>query len=454
MLTAARLGATTLSAALLVGAAAAPALADSPSATATAAVPTGLYGSGDPTYDGVWRQSLALTALAGAGVVPADAAVGWLTGQQCADGGWPSYRADASAPCDATTEDSNATAVAVQALVALGGHQDAVEKGVQWFRANQNADGSWAYNPGNPGDADSTGLALAALTSAGADPAAVAKAGRNGLQGLAGFQLGCAAPADQRGAFAYQPDQAGALAANALATSQAALAAAGGRLPVADAHPVDAAPKALECADGQPVANSSAAEASAAYLTAQLAATDRHLMLTMPGAAATPDFTATSWAVLSLIQAGHPAQAAGAVDWLAAQGGDWTKGGTDASATATLLLVAQAARRDPAAFGGADLVRQLTAAGPAPRSAATASPAAAPAQKQDDDQGISPVWMLGIGLVVGVGGGLLLSLRRKRAERRSGTARPAAGTGPAAGPAERPADAATDGPAGEGTEQR
>ncbi|WP_371481878.1 prenyltransferase/squalene oxidase repeat-containing protein [Kitasatospora sp. NBC_00315] len=419
MLTAARLGAAALIAVLPAGAAAAPALADTPS-PAAAAVPAGLYGSGDPTYDGVWRQSLTLTALANAKVVPADAAVGWLTGQQCADGGWPSYRADASVACDAKTEDSNATSVAVQALVALGGHQDTVDKGVQWLKTVQNTDGSWAYNPGSPGDADSTGLAVAALTAAKADPVGTAKAGRNGFDGLAGFQLGCAAPADQRGAFAYQPDQSGALAANALATSQAAPAAAGGHLPVVNTNRVDAAPKALTCADGsaQPVSRADSAEAAAAYLTAQLAATDQHLMLTMPGAAATPDFTATSWAALGLIQAGHPQQAAGAVDWLAAQGATWTKGGTDVSATATLLLVAQAAQRDPAAFGGADLVQQLTAAGPAPKAAVAAPPAAAP-KKKDDGSGASPVWMLGVGLVVGVGGGLLLSLQRKRAARQS-----------------------------------
>ncbi|MFD0347198.1 prenyltransferase/squalene oxidase repeat-containing protein [Kitasatospora aburaviensis] len=194
MLTAARLGAAALTAALLTGTAAAPALADSPSPSAAPATPEGLYGKGDPTYDGVWRQSLALTALAGAKATPADSAVSWLTGQQCADGGWPSFRADTAAACDAKTEDSNATAVAVQALIALGGHQGAVDKGVQWLKANQNADGSWAYNPGSPGDANSTGLAVNALFAAKADPAGVAKAGKNAFDGLALFQLGCAAP--------------------------------------------------------------------------------------------------------------------------------------------------------------------------------------------------------------------------------------------------------------------
>ncbi|MEV6973364.1 prenyltransferase/squalene oxidase repeat-containing protein [Kitasatospora sp. NPDC093806] len=442
MLTAARLGAAALTAALLTGTAAAPAFADTPAPgspgatgpTAPAATPDGLYGKGDPSYDGVWRQSLALTALAAAKATPADSAVGWLTGQQCADGGWPSYRADAATACDAKLEDSNATAVAVQALVALGGHQDAVDKGVQWLKANQNADGSWAFNPDNPGDADSTGLAVNALLAAKVDPAGVAKAGKNAFDGLAAFQLGCAAPADQRGAFVYQAAQPGgpAAEANALASGQASLAATGGKLPVANTNRTDAAPKALSCPDGAasgatgtaPVARADSGEAVGAYLTAQLAANGQHLMLTMPGAAPTPDYTATAWAALGLIQGGHPQQAAGAVDWLAKEAGTWTKGGTDAAATATLLLVAQAAQRDPRAFGGADLVGQLTALGPAPKAAAgtsagasagaSASPTASAPAKKDEDGGIGKFWLLGVGLLIGIGGGLLLSLQRKR----------------------------------------
>ncbi|MFJ2861536.1 prenyltransferase/squalene oxidase repeat-containing protein [Kitasatospora sp. NPDC087314] len=409
MLTAARLGAAALSAALLAGATAGPALADSPTPTA-AAVPDGLYGKGDPTYDGVWRQSLALTALAAAEVTPADSAVGWLTGQQCEDGGWPSFRA-AGAACDAKTEDSNATAVAVQALVALGGHQEAVDKGVQWLKATQNADGSWPYNPGSPGDANSTGLAVNALFAAKADPASVAKAGKNAYDGLALFQLGCAAPADQRGAFAYQPDPSGALAPNALASAQASLAAAGGHLPVATTVRADAAPKALTCQDGAPsapVPHADSGEAAGAYLAAQLAAGDHHLTLTTPGAAPTPDYNATAWAALGLIQSGHPQQAAGAVDWLAKEGATWTKGGTDAAATASLLLVTQAAHGDTGALTG-----QLTALGPAPK--ATAGPAATTGAPKKND-GMGQYWLIIVGLLVGVGGGILLSLQRKRGQ--------------------------------------
>ncbi|MFF2076269.1 prenyltransferase/squalene oxidase repeat-containing protein [Kitasatospora sp. NPDC058162] len=412
MLTAARLGAAALSAALLTGIAAGPALADVPPPT----IPDGLYGKSDPTYDGVWRQSLALTALTAAKITPADSAVGWLTGQQCEDGGWPSYRAPGAA-CDPKFEDSNATAVALQALIALGGHQPAVDKGVQWLKTNQNADGSWAYNPGNPGDANSTGLVVNALFAARTDPASIAKpgtggaAGKNAFDGLARFQLGCSAPADQRGAFAYQPDQvAGTLTPNTLATAQAALAAAGGHLPVATSVRADAAPKALACTDGSApttVPHAEAGEAVSSYLAAQLASGGEHLTLTTPGAEPKPDYTATAWAALALTQSGHPDQATDAVDWLEGQSATWTKNGTDAAATATLLLVDQAAHR-----GDAALTDQLTALGPAPKAAA-ASPATTAAKKKGGD-GFGQFWLIVVGLLVGVGGGLLLSLQRKR----------------------------------------
>ncbi len=423
MLSAVRTGAVpVLAAALLTGLAAGPALADpaspSPSAPASAsasapaasgtaspspvAAPASLYGRSDPTYDGVWRQSLALTALADAKITPADSAVSWLTGQQCADGGWPSFRADTAVACTATAEDSNATSVAIQALVALGGHQRAVDKGVAWLKTNQNDDGSWAYNPGNPGDANSTGLAVSALHAARTDPATVAKAGTSGPQALAAYQLGCTAPADQRGAFAYQPDPTGKLTANALATAQAALAVAGGSLPVAAGSATGPAPTPPTCAaDGRP---SNPAEAAAAYLADQLAAGGQHLTLVTPGATPTPDFNATAWAVLGLVRAGHPEQAKDALDWLAGTSGSWSKGpaGTDAAATATLLLAAQATGHKLHAFGGTDLVQQLVDAGPAPKS--------------DDGSGIavSPLLIAGIGLVAGIGGGLLISLNRRR----------------------------------------
>ncbi|WP_035805874.1 prenyltransferase/squalene oxidase repeat-containing protein [Kitasatospora mediocidica] len=410
MLSPARTGAALLTAGLLAGLAVGPAVADSASPSPSpVAAPAALYGKSDPTYDGVWRQSLALTALAAAKINPADSAVSWLTGQQCADGGWPSFRANTAMSCIPSAEDSNATSVAIQALTTLGGHQDAVDKGVQWIKSNQNADGSWSYNPGTPGDANSTGLVVSALRAAKTDPSTVAKAGRNGLQGLEAFQLGCDAPADQRGAFGYQPDAKGALAANALATSQAALAAAGGSLPVAAGSPTGPAPTAPACADATAkLSGAGSAEGASAYLAGQLATGGKHLMLAMPGATPTPDYNATAWAAISLVRAGHPQQAADSVAWLADTAGSWAKGpsGTDASATATLLLAAEATGHNLHAFGGTDLVAQLTAAGPTPKAAASSAKKAG-----------SPLLVIGFGLLGGIGAGMYISMNRKRGQR-------------------------------------
>lgn len=239
----------------------------------------------------------------------------------------------------------------------------------------------------------------------------MAKSGKTGLDALGALQLGCAAPADQRGAFAYQAASAGQPAsANALATAQATLAAAGGSLPVAAGSPTGAAPKPLDC---PATAAGVSAEGASSYLSTTLAASGQHLMLSTPGAAPSPDFGSTAWAVLSLVRAGHPQQATPAADWLNANAGPWTKGaaGTDPAATATLILAAEAAGHDPHAFAGTDLVKQLADAGPAAQAATGDS--AAPSAKSKSG-GFSPLWLVGVGLLAGIGGGLFLSMNRKR----------------------------------------
>ncbi len=146
-----RRSAAALAAIAVIGAAAAPAAAADPSPSPSAKVPAGLYGTADPTYDGVWRQSLALLAQDTAGVIPSPKAVDWLTGQQCGNGAFAPFRADADKPCDARTPvDTNSTAAAVQALAALGGHGDVVEDALGWLKSVQNKDGGWGYTPAAP----------------------------------------------------------------------------------------------------------------------------------------------------------------------------------------------------------------------------------------------------------------------------------------------------------------
>ncbi|MEU6867010.1 prenyltransferase/squalene oxidase repeat-containing protein [Streptomyces sp. NPDC046876] len=399
------------SAVLCVGAAPAALAAPSPAASTPPVIPSGLYGKKDPTYDGVWRQSVALLAQRTVGVQPAKEAVGWLTGQSCANGAFASFRADAGAACDATTMlDTNATAMAVQALKAVGGQDAAVKKSVDWLKSVQNEDGGWAFVPGSPSDANSTAVVISALAVAGEKPAEVkSKAGKSAYEGLLAFQLGCTAePAADRGAFAYQPTD-GKLAANADATAAAVLAGLGkGAVVAPGGADTPAAAPGCAATAGDPAA---AARAAADHL-AEALKKDGHLTAVTPGAdQPTADTGNTADAVIALAAAGHRQSAAGALEWLKANSAEWAKGSP--AALGTLVLAAHATGTDPKAFGGTDLVAALNATGPAPQAAEAKADSAKDEKKEDkDDKSIW--WMLGAGAAAGMGIGFLLSGRRKK----------------------------------------
>lgn len=398
------------SAVLCVGAA--PAALAAPSPSPAPVIPSGLYGKNDPTYDGVWRQSFALLAQQTVGLKPAPQAVDWLVGQQCADGGFASFRADASAACDAKTMlDTNATAVAVQALKALGGHDAAVKKGVDWLKSVQNEDGGWSYVPGSPSEASSSSVVISALAVAGEKPAEVkSKAGKSAYEGLLSFQLGCAAePASDRGAFGYQPAD-GKLPANADATAAATLAALGKGAVVAPAG-ADTPAAAMACPAGaaEPAA---AAQGAAGYL-AEALKKDGHLTAVTPGAdQPTPDTGNTADAVIALAAAGHKQSAAGALEWLKANSAEWAKG--NPAALAALILTAHATGTDPTAFGGTDLVSALNATGPAPQPRATGGMVKDDKKDDKSSGGQNIWWIIGAGAAAGMGIGILISGRRKK----------------------------------------
>lgn len=398
------------SAVLCVGAAPA-ALADTAPPSAPPVVPSGLFGKADPTYDGVWRQSIALLAQRTAGEKPAAQAVDWLTGQQCANGGFASFRADASKACDATTVfDTNATAIAVQALKALGGKDAAVKKGVDWLKSVQNEDGGWAYVPGSPSEGSSTSIVTSALAVAGEKPAEVrSKAGKSAYDGLLAFQLGCSAePAADRGAFGYQAAD-GKLPANADATA-AAVPAGLGKGAVVDPAATDTPAAALPCPAGA-ADPAGAAQGAAGYL-AEALKKDGHLTAVTPGAdQPTADIGNTADAVIALAAAGHRQAAAGALEWLKNNSADWSKG--NPAALGTLVLVAHATGTDPKAFGSTDLVGALNATGPAPQAADT-EPKKVESDGDGGSGGQSVWWMIGAGAAAGMGIGILLSGRRKK----------------------------------------
>jgi hypothetical protein len=173
----------------------------------------GLYGATDPTFDGVFRQSLALLGQQAHGVAPAGAAVTWLRTQQCgggspssALGGWESYRADTATPCGPpdpvtfTGPETNSTAVALQALAALGQSPDIDARG--FLAATQGADGGFPFLAGVDVDPNSTALTIQALVALGDDPADWTTTGGSPWSSLLGWQLGCDTDPADMGAFA------------------------------------------------------------------------------------------------------------------------------------------------------------------------------------------------------------------------------------------------------------
>lgn len=405
-----RRSAAALAATAVIGAAT-PAVAASPSPSPSVAIPSGLYGSTDPTYDGVWRQSLALLAQDTVGVKPAEKAVTWLTGQQCANGAFAAFRAEPAKACDARLMvDTNSTAAAVQALAALGGHEAEAKKAVTWLKSVQNADGGWGYAPGGASDTNSTSVVIGALTAVGEEPSKALKGGRSPYDALVKLALTC----DAGGAFAYQPDKAGKSAANADATAAGVLGALGKGL-APEARRSEAAEESdAACADaGRPTPQQAAAN-GAAYL-AKAVEKDGYLKSVLPGAEDQPDYGNTADAVVALAAQGGAERAKKPLAWLEQNSASWAKQSGPA-AYAQLIFAAHATGTDPRAFGGTDLVAALNATGPTPQ--ATGKTATETSDddsvRGDSDDGYGTWWTIGIFLVAGIGIGFLISGRRKQ----------------------------------------
>ncbi|MEW2050520.1 prenyltransferase/squalene oxidase repeat-containing protein [Streptomyces sp. NPDC005476] len=411
-----RRSAATLAAATVVLGAAVPAVAATPSPTPSVAIPDGLYGTADPTYDGVWRQSLALLAQRTTGVTPAERAVAWLTGQQCANGAFAAFRADTAKPCDAKLMvDTNSTAAAVQALAALGGHEATTDKAVGWLKSVQNADGGWGYTPGGASDANSTSVVAGAMAAAGQQPAAVKKAGKSAYDALLRLSVPCGRAGG--GAFAYQPDKKGGLAANADATAAGVLGALGKGFVTTAGKTSASAEHTCAAADARTPGG--LARNGAAYLAAAVL-TDGYLKSALPGAADQPDHGNTADTVVALAAQGWTEQARKPLAWLEQNSAAWAKQSGPA-AYAQLIFAAHAMGADPRRFGGADLVAQLDATGPAPQAttkadgrAAGSDDTSAAEKKDDSDSGFGVWWTVGVFLVAGIGIGFLISGRGRK----------------------------------------
>jgi hypothetical protein len=242
-------------------------------------------------------------------------------------------------------------------------------------------------------------VVVGALAAAGEQPGEVTKGGRSPYELLLKLALPCGG--DGGGAFAYQPDKKGGLAANDDATAAAVVGALGKGLAGETVKPTGTA---LTCEGSDDPAQ--AARNGAAYLVKALAK-DKHLTSALAGAEDQPDYGNTADAVLALATAGQGQRATDALRWLAANSGPWAKEAGPA-AYAQLILAANAESADPRDFGGQDLVTLLNATGPAPTSP---SPAAKDSEKPgaDHDNGFGTLWIVGVFLVAGIGIGFLLS---------------------------------------------
>lgn len=181
----------------------------------------GLFGAEDPTYDGAYRQGLALAALAAAKVTSkakVGKAITWLQGQQCADGGWESFRTETATPCTPTDPDTytgpdtNSTALAIQGLAAQ--HAAMHHSPIAFYRGLEASTGGWGYF-GGPADPDSTALVIQALIALHVSASATEfrKGADDPVTALLSFQLSSGA--------VYYPSGGPPNVANGLATEQA-----------------------------------------------------------------------------------------------------------------------------------------------------------------------------------------------------------------------------------------
>ena len=319
-------------------------------ATSTNPARVGLFGSQDPTYDGVYRQSLALIVLDAAEAKIPESAVKWLKRQQCGNGSFMSFRSDLDAKCG--PKDSNATALAVIAFKRLGARKHA-RQAIDWLIEQQTRSGGWEYTAGWGPDSNSTGLVIQALIAMKIDPASVAK-NKTGRQFLKELQLDCDdAPASDRGALDYQRQDP--LVANEYATAQAVAALAGSSLPVRATTASVERPR-FTCDD---MPQPGAAAAGAGYLGRTIRSTGGYI----PSFDDSPDYGSTANAVLSLVAAGYASnqidEATATLEDVAA---DYTRGGKGnilPASAAALGLVAIATGGDPRDFGETNPVRDL-----------------------------------------------------------------------------------------------
>ena len=140
---------------------------------------TGVYGLD------LFDQALYILALTAAGEPLRPAAVDYLRSLQVDDGGWEFSPGSGS--------DSNTTAIALQALIAVGADAEdtAIVAGLEYLHTLQNADGGFGFLPDSESDPNSTAFVIQALAAVGADigpNAEWAQGGNTPMEAMLAFQ--------------------------------------------------------------------------------------------------------------------------------------------------------------------------------------------------------------------------------------------------------------------------
>jgi hypothetical protein len=161
-------------------------------------------------FSNVVTQALAVLALERDGSGASDAAIDYLAGSACDDGGFPSFFDQQ--PCESAVD---ATSFAVQALATVG-EDDAAQAAGAWLADTAQDEATGGFGDAFSGlNANSTGLAIPALRHTGQDDAAQAA-----TEYLLELQLGCEIGGQEAGAIRLTADDT---EGDARATAQAAL---------------------------------------------------------------------------------------------------------------------------------------------------------------------------------------------------------------------------------------
>jgi hypothetical protein len=131
-----------------------------PTATVAAQLQAAKGTNGEYGTD-IYSDALAILGLRAAGQIVAGDAVAFLKSQQKANGGWSADNADQYG------EDSNTTALVIQALISTGvaSSDAAITKGFSYLQSVF-ANGGFGSSPGAPADPNSDELAIQAILAA------------------------------------------------------------------------------------------------------------------------------------------------------------------------------------------------------------------------------------------------------------------------------------------------